>query len=123
VTSLRLHLTLTYLAVILLGIGVAAPLAWLAVEGLYLETQQANLLAQAELVAKTLPPTQAPPLEGSDPYSQLLNVAPGIHTRLVEAEGRSLSTCRLFRRWPGGSRAAAVTGSKYLGTSLAGRSY
>ncbi len=91
-TSLRVHLTLTYLAVILLGIGVAAPLAWLAVEGLYLETQQANLLAQAELVAKSLPPPSPEGIEGeagemAPPYSQLLNVAPGIHTRLVEAEG------------------------------------
>ena len=48
-TSLRFRLTLTYLLVVLLGIGLVAPLAWLSVERLYLDTQQANLLAQAQL--------------------------------------------------------------------------
>lgn len=90
-TSLRVHLTLTYLAVILVGIGVAASLAWLAVERLYLETQKANLLAQAQLVAASLPLPQSPSFEvgegGGEPYSQLANVVPGIHTRLIEAEG------------------------------------
>lgn len=86
-TSLRVHLTLTYLAVILVGIGVAAPLAWLAVEHLYLDTQKANLLAQAQLVAASLPLTESIPAEVGEPYSQLTNAIPGIHTRLIEAEG------------------------------------
>ncbi|MBE7468530.1 MAG: hypothetical protein DPW09_14730 [Anaerolineae bacterium] len=86
-TSLRVHLTLTYLVVILVGIGVAAPLAWLAVERLYLDTQKANLLAQAQLVAASLPLSEDFPIETGEPYSQLANVVPGIHTRLIEAEG------------------------------------
>jgi two-component system sensor histidine kinase BaeS len=87
VTSLRTYLTLTYLLVILVGIAVAAPLAWLSVEQLYLDTQQANLLAQAQLVAATLQssPSSLPEIESG--YSQLANVAPGIHTRIIEAEG------------------------------------
>lgn len=86
-TSLRAHLTLTYLLVILVGMAVAAPLAWLSVEGLYLDTQQANLLAQAQLVAATLQSSPAPLPEAESAYSQLSNVVPGIHTRLIEAEG------------------------------------
>ncbi|MCK6629432.1 MAG: ATP-binding protein [Anaerolineae bacterium] len=86
-TSLRVHLTLTYLVVILVGIGLATPLAWLAVERLYLDTQKANLLAQAQLVAASLPLTESLPVEAGEPYSQLANVVPGIHTRLIEAEG------------------------------------
>jgi signal transduction histidine kinase len=86
-TSLRAYLTLTYLLVILVGIAVAAPLAWLSVEQLYLDSQQANLLAQAQLVAATLQSSPAPPPEAEGAYSQLLNVAPGIHTRVIEAEG------------------------------------
>lgn len=86
-TSLRVHLTLTYLAVILVGIGVAAPLAWLATERLYLDTQKANLLAQAQLVAASLPLSEDFPIQTGEPYSQLANVIPGIHTRLIEAEG------------------------------------
>ena len=39
--------------------GIVAPLAWLAVERLYLNTQTANLLAQAELVASALRPQTA----------------------------------------------------------------
>lgn len=85
-TSLSLRLTLSYLAVILIGMGIAAPLAWLSVEQLYLETQRANLLAQAQLVARSLqtaPESQA----AVDPYSQAMNVMPGIHTRVIEEQG------------------------------------
>lgn len=85
--SLRAHLTLTYLLVILVGIAVAAPLAWLSVEGLYLDTQQANLLAQAQLVAAALQSSPSSLPETESGYSQLANVAPGIHTRVIEAEG------------------------------------
>jgi len=52
--SLRARLALSYLVVILVSMGVVAPLAWLAVEGLYLNTQSASLLAQAQLVASAL---------------------------------------------------------------------
>jgi heavy metal sensor kinase len=86
-TSLRAYLTLTYLLVILVGIAVAAPLAWLSVEQLYLDSQQANLLAQAQLVAATLQSSPSSLPETESGYSQLANVAPGIHTRVIEAEG------------------------------------
>ena len=59
-TPIQLRLTLTTLAVLLLGMGVAAVLSWLAVEQLYLNTQRENLLAQAELTASALQGAQFP---------------------------------------------------------------
>lgn len=52
--SLSARLAVSYLLVILVVLIVAIPLAWLAVERLYLNTQRENLLAQAQLVADTL---------------------------------------------------------------------
>jgi two-component system OmpR family sensor kinase/two-component system sensor histidine kinase BaeS len=85
-TSLRFRLTLTYLAVILLGMSLAALLVWLAVEQLYLKTQKANLLAQAQLVATALQNDTLTPASPG-PYSQMANVLPGIHTRLIDEQG------------------------------------
>lgn len=84
-TSLRTHLALSYLVVILVGMGVVAPLAWLAVERLYLNTQSASLLAQAQLVASALGPQVQ--FAGTIPYSQVSNVTPGIHTRIIDPQG------------------------------------
>ena len=86
-TSLRFRLTLTYLAVILVGMGLAALLAWLSVERLYVDAQKANLLAQAHLVATALQatPQQSPTMV--EPYAQTANVLPGIHTRVIEEQG------------------------------------
>ena len=86
-TSLRFRLTLTYLAVILVGMGLAALLAWLSVERLYVDAQKANLLAQAQLVATALQvtPQQSPTMV--EPYAQTANVLPGIHTRVIEEQG------------------------------------
>ena len=84
--SLRARLALSYLAVTLIGMGVIAPLAWLAVERLYLNSQSASLLAQAELVASALKgqnPAGANPI----PYAQTTNTLPGIHTRVIDAQG------------------------------------
>lgn len=84
--SLGARLGLSYLVVILIGMGIAAPLAWLAVERLYQRTQSESLLAQAQLVASAL--ASEPPLETSaGAYSQSSNVQPGIHTRLIDAQG------------------------------------
>lgn len=85
-TPIQLRLSLTTLAVLLLGMGLAAALSWLAVERLYLDTQRENLLAQAELTAAALQGSPLPtvPIE---PYSQLSNVQPGIHTRLLGEQG------------------------------------
>jgi signal transduction histidine kinase len=85
-TSLRFWLTLTYLAVVLVGMGLAAPLAWLSVEQLYLDNQQANLLAQAQLVATALQAEPVTPPSG-EPYSQMTNALPGIHTRVIDEQG------------------------------------
>jgi signal transduction histidine kinase len=82
---IRTRLFLSYLAVILLGMGVAIFLSWRLVEALYLDTQRENLLAQAALTAEVY---QKQSLTGipSEPYVQTMNVQPGIHTRLI-AEG------------------------------------
>lgn len=66
--------------------GIASPLAWLTVERLYLENQQANLLAQAKLTAAAL---SVDSLLTADPYpyTQLLNVEAGIHTRVIDPQG------------------------------------
>ncbi len=83
---LRNHLFLNYVIILLLGMGLAAVLAWRSVEGLYLDTQQENLLAQAKLSAAVL---QGQPLPSGDtqPYSQTRNVLPGIHTHLLNEQG------------------------------------
>jgi len=66
--------------------GLAAALSWLAVEQLYLNTQQENLLAQAQLTASALQDTSIP-IASAEPYSQTANVQPGIHTRLLGEQG------------------------------------
>jgi hypothetical protein len=82
--SLSQRLTLSYLLVTLMGIGIAAPLAWLSVEQVYLDTQKANLLAQAQVVAATLQ-TASPQLSGNyPPDAQTTNTLPGIHTWVIE---------------------------------------
>ena len=85
-TSIRTRLSLSYLLVLLIGMGLAAALAWIAVGQLYLETQRQNLLAQARLTAEAL---QGTPLSNlpSQPYSQTSNAQPGIHTRLIGGQG------------------------------------
>ncbi len=84
--SLSTHLTLSYLAVILIGMGIVIPFAWLTVERLYLNTQKENLLAQAQLVAATLG-SEVLPATTADQYSQVTNVLPGIHTRVIDPLG------------------------------------
>ena len=85
-TSVQIRLSLTTLAVLLLGMGLAALLAWLAVEQLYLNTQKENLLAQAQLTASALQdtPLLTAPVE---PYSQTSNALPGVHARLLGEQG------------------------------------
>jgi two-component system sensor histidine kinase BaeS len=84
-TPLRSRMTLITLTVLLLGIGLAAALSWLAVERLYLDTQRENLLAQARLTAAAL---EGQPLPANpEPYNQTLNILPGVHTRLLGEQG------------------------------------
>jgi len=85
-TSLRIHLFLNTLAVLLAGMTLAAILSWLAVERLYLSTQQENLLAQARLTAAALQGMALPP-DLVYPYNQTSNALPGIHTRLLTEQG------------------------------------
>ncbi len=84
--SLGARLALSYLVVILIGMGIVIPVAWLAVERLYLSAQKGNLLAQAQLVAAALH-SESPPAASPVPYSQLSNVLPGIHTRVIDPLG------------------------------------
>lgn len=84
--SLAVRLALSYLLLTIIGIGGAAPLVWLAVENLYLNTQSTSLLAQAQIIAAALQ-TQAPLAAAPAPYSQTSNVQPGIHTRVLDTQG------------------------------------
>ena len=84
--SLRVRLFLNGLIILLLGMGLAGLLFWRAAEKLYVETQTENLLAQARLTAAALQgqPLLAAPVE---PYNQVANTAPGMHTRVLGIEG------------------------------------
>jgi signal transduction histidine kinase len=86
---LATRLVLSYLVVMLVGMSIIGPLAWLAVERLYLDTQSASLLAQAQLIATALEagsPSYGPPAA----YSQSANTLPGIHTHVIDAQGAVL---------------------------------
>jgi heavy metal sensor kinase len=84
--SIRTRLALNYLLVLALGMALAGVLAWVAIERLYINTQRENLLAQARLIATALQ-GNALPTESVQPYSQISNIAPGIHTRLLTEGG------------------------------------
>ena len=84
--SLSTRLVLSYLTVILIGMAFVAPLAWMAVEHLYLNTQSTSLLAQAQLVASALH-SDLPAPDSPPSYSQVSNALPGIHTRVLDAQG------------------------------------
>lgn len=84
--SLRNRLFWNYAAILLLGMGLAALLAWRSVENLYIETQRENLLAQANLTSAALQ-GQPMPNAPAQPYSQMSNTLPGIHTRLLGEQG------------------------------------
>ena len=83
---IRTRLFSSTLATLLLGMGLSFVLAWRSVESLYLETQRANLLAQAQLTAAAL---QGQPLPdtSAEPYLQSANILPGIHTRVLGEQG------------------------------------
>lgn len=83
---LQSRLTLSFLAVLVIGMGLAGILAWLAVEQLYLNAQRDSLLAQARLTAAALQGTPLP-ATAVEPYAQTTNVEPGIHTRVLGPQG------------------------------------
>ena len=84
-SSIRTRLSLSFLLVLLFGMGLAAALAWITVERLYLDTQRENLLAQARLSAEAL---LGEPLANLTPesYSQATNALPGIHTHFLSEQ-------------------------------------
>jgi signal transduction histidine kinase len=84
--TLRDRLFLNGLAIVLVGMGLAGFLFWQAAESLYLDNRKENMLAQAELTAASLQ-GQALPAVPADTYSQVSNVMPGIHTRVIAPEG------------------------------------
>jgi signal transduction histidine kinase len=89
--SLRFRLIVSYLLVVLLAMGVAALLAWAALDRAFLDVLRENLLAQAQRVAQVVEAggaddiTTAGVIGGE--YSQSANVLPGYHTRVVDEEG------------------------------------
>jgi signal transduction histidine kinase len=84
--TIRARLSLNYLIVLLLGMTLAGALVWLAVGGLYVNTQRENLLAQAKLIAAGLGDSPLP-TQPIEPYLQTSNVMPGVHTRLIGESG------------------------------------
>ena len=52
--SLRFRLIVSYLLVVLLAMGVAAGLAWAALDRAFLDVLRENLLAQAQRVAQVV---------------------------------------------------------------------
>jgi two-component system, OmpR family, sensor histidine kinase BaeS len=90
-TSIRSRLFMSILAVVLLGMGLASVLVWQSVEGMYLDTQRENLLAQARMSAAALE-GQPIPIESTQVYSQTSNVLPGIHTHLLAEAGGVIVT-------------------------------
>jgi two-component system, OmpR family, sensor histidine kinase BaeS len=90
-TSIRSRLFMSILAVVLVGMGLASVLAWQSVEGMYLDTQRENLLAQARMSAAALE-GQPIPIESTQAYSQTSNVLPGIHTHLLAEAGGVIVT-------------------------------
>lgn len=83
--TIRTRLSLNTLLVLILGMSLAAALVWQAVSALYVNTQRDNLLAQAKLIAAALQEQPLP--ENPQPYSQAMNVTPGIHMRLLTEGG------------------------------------
>jgi len=71
-TPIQLRLFMTTLTVLLFGMGLAALLAWLAVEQLFLATQSETLLVQAQLTASALQGAPLPTVPG-EPYLQTSN--------------------------------------------------
>ncbi len=113
---LRTRLFLSYLAILLLGMGIAALLAWRLVENLYIVSQRENLLAQARLTAAALQ-GQPLPAETAELYLQTANAQPGIHTRLLSEQGAVLVNLPLTGSvipLPGAENAAPITPAQLL---------
>jgi two-component system phosphate regulon sensor histidine kinase PhoR len=88
--SIRSRLVMSYLLVILLAMAIASALAWSALDRAFLDVLRDNLLAQARRVAQTVEAGDMSEFNAEIqpiPYSQLANVQPGYHTRVIDSEG------------------------------------
>ena len=114
--TIRARLSLNYLIVLALGMTLAGVLAWRAVEGLYVDTQRENLLAQARLIAAALQGSSLP-TEPVQPYSQTANVTPGVHTRLLSEGGAvvlGLPLSEAFAQAPAAEQYASIPTSELV---------
>lgn len=84
--SLRVRLFLNGLSIVLIGMGLAGFLFWRAAESLYLNSRRENMMAQAEMTAAGLAGQPLPAIPAEE-YSQVSNVMPGTHTRIIGPEG------------------------------------
>jgi signal transduction histidine kinase len=125
--SIRSRLIISYLLVIILAMGIAAGLAWSALDRAFRDVLRENLLAQAQRVAQTVESDQASGLYPITPqsqfqstppapnaYSQASNVLPGFHTRVIDSQGVVIL---------GPPAADETPGSDQGGTSLSGSDY
>lgn len=114
--TIRARLSLNYLLVLLLGMTLAGVLAWLAVERLYINTQRENLLAQARLIAAALQDTPLP-TGPAQPYSQVMNAVPGVHTRILSEGGAvvvGLPLSEAFTQMPAAEQYASIPTSDLI---------
>jgi signal transduction histidine kinase len=96
-SSLRSRLIASYLLVVILAMAAAAGLAWTILDRAFLDVLRQNLLAQARSVAQTVevalqasgaqPGAESGSELAAEPYSQLSNVLPGYHTRVIDEKG------------------------------------
>ncbi len=96
---IRTRLSLSFMVVLFIGMGLAAGLAWFTVERLYLDTERENLLAQARLSAEALR-GEALSTVAAEPYSQTANTTPGIHTHILDGPDAVLLTLPLEQSSP-----------------------
>jgi HAMP domain-containing protein len=85
--SIHTRLIASYLLVILLAMGIATLLAWSALDRAFLDVLRENLLAQARRVAQTVEADGISAGAQPIPYSQVANVLPGYHTRVIDDQG------------------------------------
>lgn len=95
-SSLRFRLIASYLLVVLLAMGIAAGLAWAALDRAFLDVLRENLLAQAQRVAQTIEAGGTGDIavtgivggeSAAEGYLQSVNVLPGYHARVIDEEG------------------------------------
>jgi signal transduction histidine kinase len=124
-TSIRSRLIVSYLLVIILAMGIAAGLAWSALDRAFRDVLRENLLAQAQRVAQTVESDQTAGLfpttlesqttpPAPNEYSQASNVLPGFHTRIIDSQGVVILGPPAADETPGSSQGVqSLSGSDY----------